>query len=293
MRLRTSEGGAADTRRASKSSDAASREVIGNLLGMSHEDQERVALHQEETGQLFGEAAIDLGFADADQVRRAIEQQQGFVVLAAEDGRVDNLAVAAFDPDDPLSLSIRSLRGTISATRLADGQPIKSLMILSAEVVSEATLVAANLAVAFSQASYRTLLVDANLGAPSHHALFRVSGRTGLSTVLSTRADAASQIHATALPGLSVLPAGPAVPNAPELFERASLSQALRGVDDLFDITLIDASRVQPDDLSISEGVDAAVIVVVRDVSMMGTVQAFSERLEERGTLCLGAVVAD
>jgi hypothetical protein len=75
-----------------------------------------------------------------------------------------------------------------------------------------------------------TLLMDGDLRSPSQHALFGLRNSSGLSTILSDRADVQVVQRIPAFVDLSVLPAGPTPPNPLELLGKprfADLMQAL------------------------------------------------------------------
>lgn len=273
----------------------AGQSLTGDLLvdmgAMGRGDLDRVTRRQADTGERFGEAALALGLVDEPTLARAVERQQNFHVLAPDDDRVHPTVVAAFYPTDPIAQAARRLRSTISATSRADGEPLHLLMLLGVDTRAEAALMAANLAVAFAQTGYRTLLVDANLDAPVQHDLFRVSNRSGLSVLLA-KSDAADAAQPTAVSRLSVLPAGPMVRNFAELLDRARLYARLREIADRYDIVLVDASHEDPAiAVAAADGADGSIIVVRRDDSSMQRLRTLIDELEKRGTPVMGTVL--
>jgi len=211
------------------------------------------------------------------------------------DARIDPLIVTAFDPDDPLAGAVRGLRSTVLATARAEGGPIKSLLLVGAGAATETTIAASNLAVACAQAGRRTLLVDANLGLPAAHVLFRVPGEKGLSTMLSEGDGQWRRlVQRTAISSLDVLPAGPPVPNGPELLDRARAARHVDAFSDVYDLVIVEAGSVNdaPAALSFCEGADAAIVVVHEQVSRKSDVKRTIDLLAERGTPILGAVMA-
>lgn len=271
------------------------RQPIGIILlemgAISQENFSRVMAEQQRTGQLFGEIAQRMGLVSPELVQRAIERQQNFHVLRPGDPRVDPLVVAAFQPTDPLSQAVRELRGSVSAARRTDGVPVRSVSLIGIEASVEATLLSANLGVAFAQAGYRTLLVDTNLGSPVQNRLFSASNRIGVSGLLSTEGDERAAIQDSAIANLSLLTTGPDVPNAMELFDRGRLYQRLRPLSDAFDMVVVDASAGDGAAIAASEGIDATILVVRRNVTSLKTVRRTAEWLASRGTLMLGSII--
>lgn len=297
MRLRSVSDGNDDRVDHALSGAGDEQSLTGDLLvdmgALEQGDLDKVTRRQSETGEMFGEAAIALGLVNESTLARAVERQQNFHVLSPDDDRVDPMVVAAFHPTDPFAQAARRLRSTISATSRADGEPLHLLMLLAVDTRAEAALLAANLAVAFAQTGYRTLLVDANLDAPVQHDLFRVSNRSGLSVLLA-KGDAGDAVQPTAISRLSVLPAGPMVRNFGELLDRARLYTRLREIADRFDIVLVDASHDDPAiAVAAADGADGSMIVVRRDDSSMQRLRSLIDELEKRGAPVMGTVLTN
>ncbi len=275
-----------------RSSISASREDVVDAGSARHDPLDTLTTAQlAEVTALQGgadltpeEAAISLGYVSPDMAG------PGIAVLDPGDDRVDAMVTAAFDLDDPLAQSVRSLRGAITALRLAEGRPVRTLAILSVEAATEATIIAANLGVVFAQARYQTLLVDTNLRSPSLHALFRTANDSGVSSLLADDIDGRSLPQSTALPALSVLGSGPSIVNAPELFERHVLARKLVIFEDSAEMVIVDAGQAETNAPVIVDGLDAAVIVVRQHVSSLGSVQQLISAIEERGTKVCGTI---
>ncbi|PTQ11791.1 hypothetical protein CLG96_07640 [Sphingomonas oleivorans] len=273
------------------------RPKIGAILlemGALNESQVAAVLARQaqSNGELFGQAAISLGFTNLERVRRALEQQQRFQVLPAGDGSVDPLVVAAFNPSDPLSREARSLRAMISASRRADGSLPKSIALVGVDAAAETAILSANLGVACAQAGYRTLLVDTNIDQPVQHNLFRLSNRSGVSSMLSVDGDHRGMIQPSAVRGLSLITAGPAVPNTTELFDSKRLFVRLRLLSEGFDVLLIDASQSNGSMISF-DGADAALIAVRQDRSSLDDMKKLACSISSSGTIILGSIIID
>lgn len=299
MRLRTREGRllhAVATGGDTSPRNGEQRQPIGLILlemgAISQADFSRVMAEQHRSGGLFGEIAERMGLVSRATVQRAIERQQHFPVLRPGDTRVDPLVVAAYDPTDPLARGARELRGAITSARVASGSAVKSVALLGVQAMPQASLLAANVGVAFAQAGYRTLLTDVNLDNPVQDRLFHLSNRVGMSSLLSTEGDERANIQDSPIANLSVLTAGPSVPNVLELFDRGRLFQRLRPLSSAFDMVLVDASAGDAAALAACEGVDAVLLVLKRKVSPLPVVRRISDHLRARGALVLGSVLA-
>lgn len=271
--------------------DGQPRLRIGELLDLDSEALEQVSRRQVETRRAFGETAVELGVATDAQVRRAVEAQQAFPVLAAENDSVDPLVVAAFFPDDPLALSARNLRAIITASLLPNGEPVRSIGFIGLDAATELPILVANLAVACAQAGYRALLIDAELSSPQHHRLFRLPKRIGLTMLLSNGASA-NVIQSTAIDGLSIITSGASVPNATELLDRNRLANSVEAYCDDYNIILVDAGSGSTA-LAASFGLDSVVVVLRRNVTSADDLRAVIDQVEANGQSILGTVLVD
>ena len=267
------------------------RRLLGELLGLDAAQQSTILDRQTDTGQLFGETAVELGLATDEQVRRATEEQQGFSVLAREDKRIDPLVVCAFDPLDPLARAARKLRATLTAATRPDGTAVRTVALFGLGLTVEGAVVVANVAVACAQAGTSTLLVDADLEQPHQHSLFRVRNRAGLSTLISGGGGEVGQVHATAINGLGLLTSGPSVPNAPELLDRQRLADLLEGFDD-FRLIVVDVGSGSTS-IAASVALDACLILLRRNVSLARELKLLVDQLEANGQSVLGTVLID
>lgn len=289
MRLRSSLASTGNT--TVRTGQPRERRLLGDLLNLDSTQQEAVLQRQAETGQPFAEAAVELGLATDEQVRHALEQQQGFSVLRDDDDRVDPLVITAFDPDDDLSRLARNLRGILTAAVGSDGRPLRSIALIGRDTAAELPILVANLAVACAQASVPTLLVDADLDHPHHHGLFRVPNRNGLAAMLAGN-DLRGLVQPAAIDGLSLLTAGQGVRNAPELFDRQRLANLVEVLAEDFELVLVDTG-CETTAVSAAMGLDAAILVIRRDVTHARDLSMLVEQLQSNGQTVLGTVLID
>lgn len=296
MRLRSTHNDAVSREPATHGPTAPAR-PLGTVLRdsgqISQSQLDKIVRSQEGSGRLFGEIAIDMGFVTQAQIDRAIAEQQEFYLLDESDPRLDPAIVAAFRPHDPLANAARDLRRSIATSTMGDGRSVRSVAILGIAASTEASLLAANLAVCCAQAGYRTLLVDANLDEPVQHGLFRVPNRVGVSSFHSRPTTLQDMIQATAIPSLSLLSAGPAVPNSLELLERERLFSRLDKIEAMFDVVLVDASQARPDAVGVFDGAEGAVIVVRQHGSSMRDFRTMVDSLDGVSVATLGSIFVE
>src|ERR1700761_3350495 len=124
----------------------------------------------------------------------------------------------------------------------------------------------ADLACASAKLGYRVLLVDANISRPSQHKLFHVRNDRGVSDIAHWASLGDEGIIETAVRGLSLLPAGPYVPDTAETIERLELCERLRRIGRSFDTILVDVTALDlPEAAAAAVGSRGVLLAVRRD----------------------------
>lgn len=175
----------------------------------------------------------------------------------------DRKLVAYLRPQSPGAEAYRVLRTNLQF--MAMDQPLRSILITSSIPEEGKSLTAANLAIAFAQASQNVLLIDADLRRPNVSKMFGTSGRfTGLTSVLAGSVPVEEAIRPGPIPGLSILPSGPIPPNPAELIGSSRMAALLMNLDGLFDLIILDTPPVLAvtDSCALAPRVDGVVIVV-------------------------------
>jgi capsular exopolysaccharide synthesis family protein len=102
------------------------------------------------------------------------------------------------------------------------------------------SFVAANLAMSFADAGFRTLLVDGDTRRGALHEMFGLPRSPGLTDHLAGDADATSIIHPTAHEKLFILPCGHARRRSPELLTSPLLGTLFTQLRSRFDVAIFD-----------------------------------------------------
>lgn len=188
--------------------------------------------------------------------------------------------------------AIRTLRTHIMAQHVDDGR--RGLAICGPSSGVGCTFTAVNLAVALSQIGVNTLLIDADLRKPTVQDLIRPAQPViGLRQALNADEAKDGIIQSSVLPDLSVMFSGGAAPDAQELLAsdrfKDLLDQQLRD----FDMTIIDtpAANSCADARRISTVVGYSLIVVRRNRSFIGDMQALAAQLNEDRARIVGTVM--
>jgi receptor protein-tyrosine kinase len=257
------------------------------------EDARRILELQRRKGMRFGEAGLSLKVLTRADIDFVLSRQFEYRYLEPGSSKVSGELVAAYAPFCEEAEALRALRAQLMGRWFDEGAERSSLAIISAGRGDGRSRLAANLAVTFSQAGQRTLLIDADLRRPRQHALFGVPNGMGLSTMLALRANGESIQRIAGLPDLSLLAAGPVPPNPQELLTRRLFAELLAQLGEHYDIILLDsppaAEAADAEILALRAG--AALAVVRKNASRAAQVQALSDGIAK--PTIVGAVLHD
>ncbi len=177
-----------------------------------------------------------------------------------------------------------------------DHEPVRLLVVTSANPSEGKTTTAANLAVTYAQQGLRVLIVDMDLRKPRLAEVFGVPRKPGLTELALGEARGSEVIHPfEAVEGLHVLPAGtiPATPS--ELLGGKRVRQLLDALRERYDMVILDTPPL-------SGGADAAILGAQADGVLMvvraGDTDREAARMAARqlhtvGARLLGAVMND
>lgn len=196
---------------------------------------------QQEHGLRFGEAAVRLKLLALADIEFALARQFEYPYMDQADGSVSRNVVSAFRPFGAFAEQMRSLRTRLGMLQAANPLLPRTIAVLSAMPGEGRSFVAANLAVAFAQMGERTLLIDADLRAPTQHLLFNLPARVGLSNMLLGRAGPECMTRVPHFFDLSVLTAGSTPPNPQELLSRSRFATLLSEAAEAFDVVIVDS----------------------------------------------------
>ena len=116
----------------------------------------------------------------------------------------------------------------------------RKLQITSAVSGDGKSTMAANLAISIAQSGKRVLLVDCDLRRPTIHTFFGIDNDTGFSTVLTEKAELADVTHVDIVPDLSLICAGPALPNPAEVLTSERFQECADLLAEKYDYVLFD-----------------------------------------------------
>ncbi len=134
--------------------------------------------------------------------------------------------------------AFRSIR--LSITHYFQGGPI-ALTVTSPGAGDGKSLVAANLALSYAEAGYRTLLIDGDTRRGKLHDVFGLDRRPGLVDYLTGDARLEVVLRASGQDNLWVIPCGTRRHRAPELLMSEAQSTLLSSMRERFDVIIVDS----------------------------------------------------
>lgn len=218
---------------------------------------------------------------------RRTSVEQGTSLTTAE----QNLIVLS-QSKSQFAESFRALRTSLLLSTA--GHPPKFILLTSATPSEGKTTLSTNLACILAQGDARVLLIDADLRRPSVHHRFGMSGKVGLTTVLTGAATVESAVqNVKEVPNLDVLAAGPMPPFPTEMISSQAMDSLLQHCGEIYTHVLIDTPPI----LSVTDGVilarhsDAVVLVVRHGKSNKHVVRRARDLLVRSGAPISGIVL--
>lgn len=199
--------------------------------------------------------------------------------------------IAYYNPESPISETYRTLRTNIQYSSV--DEPIRTLIVTSANPGDGKTTTAANLAVTYAQEGKRVLVVDADLRKPALHHWFNVSNLSGLTSVLMNESPWQNAVKPTDVEGLSVLASGPTPPNPTEMLNSNKMNQLIEEFKAQYDLVIFDGppALLMSDSLIIAAKCDGVLIVVSGGVTKRQHAEKLYVSLEHVNAKVLGVVL--
>ena len=269
-------------------------DILAELRNLTVDQVEKVLQYQRANGVRFGEAAVALGLATKEDVLFALSQQFHYPYAPEGERAGSPELVALNEPFSPRAEGFRALRSQLMMRIFAEGAgQHRALAVISPARGDGRTYSAANLAVALAQLGGRTLLVDADMRNPRLHEVFKLSNQTGLSGILSGRADKQVIQQAHGVSSLFVLPVGTTPPNPLELVERPAFGLLMRELSSKFDHVVVDtpAATHGADASVVAARVGAALVIARKNTTRVALLQDLVASFEGSPVKLAGVVL--
>jgi len=269
-------------------------DIIRDLRNLSADNVQNILEYQRNHGVRFGDAAVALGHATAEDVMVALSQQFHYPYAPSASKDLSDELVTLKAPFTPAAEAFRAIRTRLlmRSPEAGTDAPRSALAVVSPDVADGKSYFAANLAVSLAQLGRQVLLVDADMRSPRQHELFKIENQAGLSTLLAGRSERQVIKRVASLPELCVLPVGGTPPNPLELVERPAFSLLIRELVQKFDHVVVDtpASALGADAVAIAARCGSALVVARRDVSRLESLGELTSALAVGSTRLAGVV---
>jgi capsular exopolysaccharide synthesis family protein len=200
---------------------------------------------------------------------------------------------AAWDIGEDARLEYERLQVWITS-RSQDSPPSQVVMVVSCQRGNGATTTAAGLAVTLARRpTAQVLIVDANLRTPCLHRLFGASGRRGFRELLNNGEVCGDYVQPTARPNLFVMTTGQGSRSAAESFAPSDPGRLLAQLKSRFHFIVLDAPPLleYPDAYALAPHVDAVLLVVEADRTLVDDARRVMRELERLGVRAAGVVL--
>ena len=271
-------------------------EFLGDQIMLPQGHVLEILEHAHTHGMRFGDAAIALGYATADQVLQALSSQFQYPCAAPGPQLGSAELVMLTQPHSEQAEALRGMRGQLlrrMSRAAADRRG--TLAVVSPDPGDGKTFLIANLAIALAQTGARTLIVDADMRGPRMHKIFELNGHHGLSSALIGRAEGQIVQPVATVPGLYVLPCGITPPNPLELIERNGFRCLMENLPRHFDHVLVDTPAVAygADAIAIADCCRASLLVGRRNRSGTAALRHVARQLGEEPDGFVGMIIND
>ncbi|MGD1046133.1 MAG: polysaccharide biosynthesis tyrosine autokinase [Bacteroidota bacterium] len=139
----------------------------------------------------------------------------------------------------PVAESYRHLRANVQYVQV--DTPLRCIVITSVNPEEGKTTTIANLAISFSQADKKVLLIDADMRRSKIHTVFGLKNSVGLTEHLFGRASADEVIQKDVLPNLDIITCGIIPPNPSEILGSTKMKEFIVEMKQRYNIILCDS----------------------------------------------------
>ena len=176
--------------------------------------------------------------------------------------------------------SYRTLRTNIQYSSF--DKEIRVIVVTSSEAGEGKSTTAGNLAISFSQAQKKTIIIDCDLRKPSLHKKFKISNMTGLSDLLKGRENLGETVHAFN-EYLDVLTSGKIPPNPSEMLGSRAMEHLIQSLKNEYEMIILDSAPLQAvtDAQILSTKADGTILVVRAEKTKRDSVRQAKELLKK------------
>lgn len=175
----------------------------------------------------------------------------------------------------------------------------RTILVTSGQPSEGKTLTSLNIAKSLAQLGGKVLLIDADLRCPRLHTIKNLRNTQGLSNLLTSnemeQEAIRSMVESEVETNLDILPAGPRVPNAANLFSSVEMRNLLSELSGMYSYVVIDSPPVLffADSVVLATIVDAVILIARADHSSRDTLMHAKKKMQEVRANLIGVVLND
>ena len=236
---------------------------------------------------------LDSGFRSGEQIEKATGVASiGFIPRISNFGDYKTLpGYIAGKPNTAFGESIRTLNWSIN---LAFPDKPPQIVLITSSIPGEGkTTTASCLATLQSHVGKKTILIDADTRQPNCHVQTGIEREPGLVDVLCGKVHLHKAIHSNDWSPLSILPAGMATPNSPNLLGSSRMRELLETLRSEYELIIIDSPPVMAasDARILSQYADATVMVAKWASTRREVARHALKQLQQAGAKMAGTLL--
>lgn len=236
------------------------------------------------------------GFEYIDQTFKSPQDVEAFFNLPVlgsipQIGSKDTVFIRDIKQTNAYVLAYRDLSDQIYL--LMKNNNLKSILITAASPFEGSNAIVANICAYLSEkAGHKVFVVDANLRAPALHKIFKISGASGLSTILEGKAGL-SKVAQNNGNNLVILPAGETSLNPAILLDSEKVVDVIKEAKESSEVVIIDYANLKniKDVAVLSAHVDGVILVVNEGQTRRHAIKALITPLEQRKSNIIGVIL--
>lgn len=271
--------------------------VAGVGLVLIRENMDRSVMAPGETAQFLEAPELGVIPSAGDDGRAAVPsaRRRRGLLEASDSGLIERISFSHQG-----SMTAEAFRVALTSVLLSsrDGNPPRIIAISSSGPHEGKTTVACNLAIAFAEINWSTLLIDGDMRRPRLHNIFGIQNDTGLATLLQGEAPPSELTGiacGTDVPNLHVLTRGKLKSTPSNLLYSQQFPRILAEARQRYDVVLIDTPPMLhlPDARAIGHAADGVVFVVRSGKTTRDTILSARDRFAQDDIRILGSILND
>ena len=203
--------------------------------------------------------------------------------------------------NDRFSIAAEAYRNAVLSILLSDTNKRSRSYVISSPSAGEGkTTIVSNLGVALSKSKLRVVVVDGDLRRPNLHRAFGMSNTYGLRNILRGEVDlektkSENLVLPTALPNISIIPAGEGTEDSVELLHSSYFGSLLARLTRDFDIVLIDAPPIlhMADARILAKQSDGAILIFRAGSTTRDQAVSARDLIDNDGVRLVGTILND